>query len=159
MPQTSASHLQTPLSVSFIFCYHLPSISQPLGSIFLVGCRTRLSLSRIKIFTFLHGPLGKLRSCLCHSQCCHIPEILMPGEKKKKASSGRMGTLLKLRGDQEPKLLFIEQWLGLVLQLPGMLSTGKAQNPLKAKLGNYVFTRNLGRRNRQNLIEHVLFCQ
>lgn len=70
-----------------------------------------------------------------------------------------MGTLLKLRGDQEPKLLFIEQWLGLVLQVPGMLSTGKAQNPLKAKLANYVFIRNLGRRNRQNLIGHILFCQ
>lgn len=81
----------------------------------------------------------------------------MPG--KKKAPYGRMGTLLKLRGDQEPKLLFIEQWLGLVLQVPGMLSTGKAQNPLKAKLANYVFIRNLGRRNRQNLTGHILFCQ
>lgn len=81
------------------------------------------------------------------------------GKKKKKTPSGRMGTLLKLRGDQEPKLLFIEQWLGLVLHLTGMLSTGKAKSPLKAKLGNYTFTRNLGRRNRQNLVGHILFCQ
>lgn len=68
-----------------------------------------------------------------------------------------MGTLLKLRGDQEPNLLFTEQWFGWVLQLTEMLSAEKAKSPLKAKLGNYVFTRNLGSRNRQNLTGHILF--
>lgn len=90
-PKLSLTTPTPPPSISFLFCHHLPSISHSLGSIFLVGCSSLLSLSRIKLFIFLHGPLGRLWSCLCHRQCYPIPETWMPGKKKKKKKRHHLG--------------------------------------------------------------------
>lgn len=39
-----------------------------------------------------------------------------------------------------------------------MLSTGKTQKPLKAKLIMYLFTRKFGKKEGGNLIHHILFA-